>query len=79
MLSSFQASGNRCRKVKEIESWRLSLSEQRDRHDFPEKKADLFKENARLRQDYLTRSELDRREWRMLILLFVKLACISND
>ena len=67
MLSSLQASGNRCRKVKEIEIWRVCrILKWKGKEVFPNrgifttsltgKLIMLSKENAHLRQDYLKRS-----------------------
>ena len=74
MLSSFQASGNRCRKVKEIETWCVRRILKWKGEEFCPNKDTvtnpmerklimLFKENAQLGQE--AQSELDRREWRM--------------
>ena len=58
------------------------LSEQRDIHDFLEKKVDHAFQGECAAQTRLSeaQSELDRREWRMrnVELLILKLACSSN-
>ena len=75
MLSHFQASGNRCRKVNESEIWRVSkilkwkgeriLSEPRDFHDFLEKEADHVFHGECPAQTRLSeaQTEKDKREW----------------
>ena len=88
MLSSFQASGNRCRKVQEIDMWRVCrILKWKGKEFCPNQETFttslkgklimLFKENAQLRQDYLKRS-LDwtdeNRECKMLRLLVMKMA-----
>ena len=89
LLSSSQASGNRCRMVRDLESAQKSqmereriLSEQRDIHDFLERKADhAFQEECATKTRFLKRrlsSTEETGECKMLILLFVKLACGSN-
>ena len=76
-LSRFQASGNRCRKVQEIVNWRVRkilkwkleriLSEQRNIHDFLDKKADhAFQGEFVVHRIFSeAQSELDRRGWRL--------------
>ena len=78
-LSRLQASGNRCRKVKEIEIWRAyRILKWRGKEFCPnketlrtslKKKADHAFQGERAAQRRLSeaQSELDSREWRMQI------------
>ena len=90
MLSRFQALGNRCRKVLEIENWRVCRILKRKGKEFsPNKKTFttslkgklilLFQDNAQLRQDYLMCS-LNWTEWRMqnADVALYELACSSK-
>ena len=72
ILNNFQDSGNGCRKMKESQIWRVcriqmkrerALSEQRDIHDFLERKADHAFQGECAVQTILSeaQSELDRR------------------